>query len=163
MWTLRCFTPASIDTSMVWPTLGSRKAKEQNRTEPQILIELSITYSDGTFHGRRRWNIHTIILLKLHYDFQFLELALRNSLTFTGEWSPCAQWDSTNKTQTWDFCPTDPLPCGHAKLCRRGGRRSAVSKSIYKAPFKQTFSKAPLTNRPVQTELSWNRERIVHD
>jgi len=25
--------------------------------------------------------------------------------------------------------------------------------SIYKAPFKQTFSKVPLMNRPVQTEM----------
>jgi len=30
-------------------------------------------------------------------------------------------------------------------------------------PFKQTFSKAPLTNRLVQAKMFSDRERIVHD
>jgi len=37
-------------TSMVWPTLGARKAKEQNRTEPRLAS--SLWFSNSTCSGR---------------------------------------------------------------------------------------------------------------
>ena len=61
-------------------------------------------------------------------------------------------------------------------VSRRGGKvftetvkqvirdRRPIKKSPFiKRTFKQTFSKAPLTNRPVRTKMFSSREWIVHD